>query len=218
MNPFKKITYWMFQKLAENIPSARAKGTQTYIATSKFRYPDLFHQVRKYLEKQGNSNPDLLSFGCSIGEELITLRKLIPNAHLTGIDKNPLVLWLAKKRTTDLNVELFSDLEELPPGSAFDVIFALAVLQRTDDHGPVKKVFRFENFCEWVAKLDGYLKKDGLFVIENADFDFSETPTAERYEPLQWTDNLMYMQRALFDKNSRKVPARALNRIFIKKG
>src|SRR5207244_1925408 len=64
--------------------------------TQEERYPNLFRLAR---EKLG-TGPDLrlLSFGCSTGEEVFTLRKYFPNARIKVLDINPHNISICKDR------------------------------------------------------------------------------------------------------------------------
>ena len=59
---------------------------QPYATTVERRYPHIFEFVRI---KLGNHPARILSFGCSTGEEVFTLRKCFPAATIKGIDINP---------------------------------------------------------------------------------------------------------------------------------
>ena len=55
--------------------------------TSDDRYPNIFEQVRK-LAGDG-TNVRILSFGCSTGEEVFSLRQYFDEARIVGLDINP---------------------------------------------------------------------------------------------------------------------------------
>ncbi|HVX41312.1 MAG TPA: class I SAM-dependent methyltransferase, partial [Gemmatimonadaceae bacterium] len=50
------------------------------------RYPVIFRRAAHAL--QDRKQPRILSFGCSVGDELFSLRAYFPDAFITGIDIN----------------------------------------------------------------------------------------------------------------------------------
>ena len=51
--------------------------------TALDRYPDLFSTCKTLM--QGKDTLKILSFGCSTGEEVLTLREYFPNAFIVGV-------------------------------------------------------------------------------------------------------------------------------------
>jgi len=69
------------------------------------RYPQLFTALREALVDA--PAPQILSFGCSTGEEILSLRTYIPAARLFGIDLNPQRIATARRRIADPSVRLW---------------------------------------------------------------------------------------------------------------
>ncbi|MGG7620247.1 hypothetical protein [Bacillus coreaensis] len=59
---------------------------QTTSLTYMDRYPKIFTACQKYFE--GKEDIKILSYGCSTGEEVLTLRRYFPNAQIIGVDIN----------------------------------------------------------------------------------------------------------------------------------
>ena len=97
---------------------------QTTSYTADNRYPELFDLAARL-------RPDaarILSFGCSTGEELVALRRRFSGAEIVGAEINSRSRRIATRHgAADLNMSV------VRPGSdhgRFDLVFALAVLQR----------------------------------------------------------------------------------------
>lgn len=186
----------------------RDKGRhQRSTFTESNRYPLLFRQVQHYLERE--ASPKIFSFGCSTGEEIETLTKYIPDAVIVGVDINAWCIRQCRKHHTHPNRH-FADRysKEFGEATDFDAIFWLAVFQRTENRtrsDNISSVTPFSRFEDEIAMLDTKLKIGGLFVIDHADFRFSDTACSARYRPLEFSRNRLLRQRPLFDRNGRKI-------------
>src|SRR5580700_1419518 len=107
---------------------------QPYYFTLPDRYPWLFG----FAATRIGSRPDLriLSFGCSRGEEVFSLRRYFPSAAIKGIDINPrnIARCLARAATehpANVTFEIAATTEG-EPTSSYDAIFCLAVLCNGD--------------------------------------------------------------------------------------
>ncbi len=154
--------------------------------TTPGRYPLLFEGLARALE--GRIAPRLLSFGCSSGEEIESLRGLLPEATFVGIDINPHSIALARRRLGHLGVRLIhagriGAISEAP----FDAIVCMAVLQRTElnqQRPPVcSPLLSFARFEAAIAEFDCNLRTDGLLLLHHSNFRFTDTATSGRYVP-----------------------------------
>src|SRR5262249_14240005 len=103
---------------------------QTTVFTGMDRYPDIFKACKDYFRSQ--LEPKVLSFGCSTGEEVLTLRQYFPDAWITGADINKRNLSHCRKLVVDSRINfVHSDLATIQKHGPFDAIFCMAVLQRT---------------------------------------------------------------------------------------
>jgi len=137
------------------------------------RYPEIFSLCRDYLA--GRPDLRILSYGCSTGEEVLTLRSYFPAAMIVGAEINPQSLAIARKKVSDDRVVLIeSDSAAIRESSPFDAIFCMAVLQRTPmliaDQGvkDLSGIYPFEKFDAKVAELDTWLKTGGLLVVHHS--------------------------------------------------
>lgn len=160
---------------------------QPYATTAPNRYPEEFAAVRAALAV---ADPAILSFGCSSGEELLSLRQDFPTARIHGIDVNPLAVRTARKRVaaagqqTTITVAKGGDARAEAPAS-YDVVLALAVFRHGDlNDGPptCERVLQFADFERTVDGLAACVKPGGLLVLRHANFRFADCACAIGFE------------------------------------
>ncbi|MDQ6727389.1 MAG: methyltransferase domain-containing protein [Actinomycetota bacterium] len=162
---------------------------QTTVLTWMGRYPGIFAACRDHL----GDRPELriLSFGCSTGEEVLTLREYFPSATIVGAEINARSLALCRRREVDERIAFIpSDPETIRGHGPYDAILCMAVLQRTphllEARGTtdLRRIYPFEKFDRQVGELDRELKRDGLLVIHHSQYRFADASVAPRYVPL----------------------------------
>lgn len=154
--------------------------------TAPDRYPALFAGLVRALE--GSTAPRILSFGCSSGEEIESLRSLLPEAVFVGIDINPHSIALARRRLARSGVRLIhAGRIGTIPDAPFDAIVCMAVLQRTElNHQKptlCTPLLSFAKFEAAIAEFDRNLSVGGLLLLQHTNFRFSDTAVATRYAP-----------------------------------
>lgn len=152
---------------------------QTSGATSSDRYPELFKAIVAATPKD---EPDILSFGCSTGEECWTMRDYFPNSMITGVDSNVDRVKIADTSNLDPDMEFWT---HIPGIRQFDIALALSVFCRWPDlHGLESSVlvYPFDMFHRGVHELDKSVKVGGLLSIYNANYRFKDSIVSERYE------------------------------------
>ncbi|MFL6160288.1 MAG: class I SAM-dependent methyltransferase [Marmoricola sp.] len=160
---------------------------QPFTTTGPDRYPEEFGWLRDHLDV---ADPSVLSFGCSTGYELLTLRSYFPTATIRGIDANPLAVRTARKRIREvdahgtISVVRAGDADGEPDG-AHDLVLALAVFR----HGELNEapprcdpVLRFADFEKTVTGLARTVRPGGLLMIRHANFRFSDCAVADGFE------------------------------------
>ncbi|MEP7347532.1 MAG: methyltransferase domain-containing protein [Gemmatimonadaceae bacterium] len=183
---------------------------QTTVVTWMDRYPTIFSACRDFFA--GVPDIRILSFGCSSGEEVLTLRQYFPTAYITGAEINPRNLTRCRQLKVDDRIAFVHSeraaIERLGP---FDLIFCMAVLQRTphkvqsEGITSLKEIYPFEKFDRQISELDAFLKKDGLMVIHHTQYLFTDSSVATKYDVLDWIDGLGAEQGSdgpKFDRNS----------------
>lgn len=199
----------------------RNRVHQTTPATALNRFPVIFSACKEYFKDSKDIR--ILSFGCATGEEVITLRYYFPDATIIGAEVNKYCLEVCNRRRLDEKM-IFIDStdEEIAKNGPYDVIFCMAVFQRTpeqitlDGVKNIKRIYPFEKFEKQVCKLDQQLNENGLLVVHYSQYDFADTRIAGRYEVYKDCGQEDY-RCSVFNKNGDQI-AKASKRysIFIK--
>ena len=160
---------------------------QTSTKTWLGRYPHLFACLAGRLGEGAGLN--LLSFGCSIGAEVVALHGALPMARITGIDISARALRIARREIQDPQVRFVRGARAGDAGDPhYDVILCLAVLQR----GEVTKLrpndcsafITFEKFERAILELDAHLKPGGLLALSHCNFRLADTRVGANYVPI----------------------------------
>ena len=180
--------------------SAPAALLQPFPDTFDDRYPELFAALADRL--QGIERPRVLSFGCSDGTELRSLRRYLPQAELVGIDLNPRALGRAQalldaQADARMRYRLAGDTSD-EPRESFDAILALAVLR----HGELEAqrpadcaaILPFAIIAAALADLDARLRPGGWLAVWHAHFRVRDAAATVGYAaqslPFSATDPL----------------------------
>lgn len=194
---------------------------QTTSITFMNRYPYIFSACRDYFN--GKQDLKILSFGCSTGEEVLTLRNYFPTAHIVGAEINKHSLKICRTLPVDDKITfVYSKPVEIQKYGQYDAIFCMAVLQR-EPHviaakgiSSLKKTYPFEKFEQKIIELDELLYPQGLMVIHYTQYSLLDTTVASKYKTLGNYNQDDYIS-PVFDINSTiiKNPT-SQNTIFIK--
>lgn len=164
---------------------------QPFPDTFEDRYPQLFDALAERLARV--PQPRILSFGCSSGAEVRSLRRRLPDARIVGLDLNRRMI--ASARGADPDPRSDYRLADAPlPDERFDAVLAMAVLRhgRLEAERPAScaAVLPFARFAETIARLDRHIAPGGWLALYHAHFRFRDTPTARHYEadPLRMSD------------------------------
>jgi SAM-dependent methyltransferase len=204
----REAYYVMYRRLRRPLPGEY----QTYSYTRPDRYPWLFEFAAGRL---GSRQPlSILSFGCSRGDEIFSLRRYFPGATLKGIDVNPrnIARCLARVRTekpTDTTFAVAASTTDERTGS-YDAIFCLAVLVSGDltTSGAQRcdPVFHFERFDRQIADFARCLKPGGLLILHTTNFRFCDTTVAGDFDVVLEADRAHLAPDVLFDRDNRLMP------------
>jgi SAM-dependent methyltransferase len=182
---------------------------QAYNHTLPDRYPWIFEFVRTQLADSEATR--LLSFGCSRGDEVFSLRKYFPAAAIRGIDidRRNVAHCIARLRSQDAKAITFAaaaDTQGEASGS-FDAIFCLAVLclgdltvsqaQRCDPR------LKFDDFDRVIADFARCLKPSGILVLHTSNFRFCDSSAAKEFDVLLEADDAQLAPDALFDRDNK---------------
>lgn len=189
----------------------RAGAFQPYPLTSMDRYPHIFGFVRDTL---GGSGPlALLSFGCSTGEEVFTLRRYFPNARIKGVDVAPDNIKAANRALraapdAGLHFEIAASTAR-EATETYDAIFCMAVFRHGMANRPdvmrCDHLIRFDDFAHAIADIERCLKPAGLLVISFSNFRISDAPVAARFETIL-QDRVTKRWARIFGPDNRALP------------
>lgn len=191
---------------------------QTSSATRMNRYPWLFKIASKLLKDI--PDPQILSFGCSTGEEVFSIKTHIPNARIIGVDINQRVLRIARRKNTSNDLKFYHYIDQKwKTEGPYDCIFALAVFQKTEhrkqSQNQALESFSFKKFQQEIEGLDAFIKPGGILVIDNADFSFRDLAISQHYS-IADEDQAITRNRPLISQENKKEASAPGHRIFIK--
>lgn len=152
------------------------------------RFPRIFSFVREQFSDVADTC--ILSYGCSTGEEVFTLRRYFPLAEIVGIDINPYNIAVCRKRLgkiSDPRIRFkLSGSPEDEPDSCYNAIFCMAVLRNgklgADTPETCDHLIRFSDFEKTVSELCRSLKPGGYLVIRGSNFRFADTAAASGFD------------------------------------
>lgn len=194
---------------------------QPYNHTLPDRYPWLFAFARA--ELAGIAAPRLLSFGCSHGEEVASLRRYFPTATIRGIDVDPANIARCTARFGDapglsFTVAATADAE---PAGQYDAVFCLAVLCHGDLTTSGARcsapLLRFEDFERVVAGLATCLKPGGLLLLHTTCFRFCDTATAAAFVPLLEAEPSQMAPDTQFGRDNRLIAGPRYRQVAFRK-
>src|SRR5262249_29605087 len=186
-----------------------ADGFQPYGYTLPDRYPWLFRFAATHL----GSRPDLriLSFGCSWGDEVFSLRHYFPTAAIQGIDidRGNISRSVARMRAAGSTGMTFSAAATTheEPANFYDAIFCLAVLclgdLTTSGAQRCDPLLQFDKFEQLVTDFARCLKPGGLLLLHTTNFRFCDTQIARDFAVVLEADPADLAPDVLFDRNNR---------------
>jgi SAM-dependent methyltransferase len=159
--------------------------------TAENRFPAIFEFIRDELSDRPALR--LLSFGCSTGEEVFTLRRYFPTASIDGIDVNPYRIRTCCRRLRErggdagIHFRAAASTRHLP-GASYDAIFCLSVLR----HGGLSdgRAARCDHLIEFasaervVEDFIRCLKPGGFLAMVNSNFRVADMTVAEFLDPI----------------------------------
>jgi SAM-dependent methyltransferase len=160
---------------------------QLQTTTWENRYSEVFQTVQIYRRQLGLKGiPRILSFGCSHGQELRTLKAYFPEAALFGCDVNSEAL--ANSARIPGCTIFRSSRQAIEAFGPFDVITAMSVLCRfslSQSATSLKRIFPFSEFEDHLESLHRTLSDGGVLCIHNANYLFSQSQLYSGYAPLR---------------------------------
>jgi len=194
------------RRLARHLPGR----FQPYAHTLPDRYPWLFEFAAR--ELGSNAQLRLLSFGCSRGDEVFTLRRYFPNASVRGIDVDPRNIGIARARAAGdpaVSFAVAADTRD-EPTAGYHAIFCLAVLclgDLTTHSAPRSDPYlHFADFERVVTDLARCLKAGGLLFLHTTNFRFADVLVAREFDVVLEAEPSQLAPDVLFDRTNRLLP------------
>ena len=187
-----RITRSLRARLA--LRTRRSGQFQRDPATRFDRYPLAFRFARDQLGDKAATR--ILSFGCSTGEEVFTLRRYFPAATIKGIEVDPARIRICEERLREtgdprIAFQCAADASGEPPES-HDAVFCMAVFRDPALDAPTTRStaghISFDDFERGVTDLVRCLKPGGLLFVEHSNFRISDTDSASALEPMLQAD------------------------------
>jgi 2-polyprenyl-3-methyl-5-hydroxy-6-metoxy-1,4-benzoquinol methylase len=179
--PAVRRSWWLRVSRPENL-------FQPHNDTWMDRYPDVFGWLQREIEDEASVR--LLSFGCSVGDEVFSLRAYFPEATIVGIDisrGNISECWRRRQQHGDQRMHFVraGTVDEQLEGT-YDAVLCMAVLRHGDlgysaPHSCQHRI-TFEAFDKTVSELARCLKVGGYLVIEHSNFRFRDSSCASQFE------------------------------------
>jgi hypothetical protein len=162
--------------------------------TAPNRYPGIFRTMRARIAETrgpdlGGGELRILSFGCSAGFEMLSLRAYFPDATIFGCDQSPDALDRARRNLReDAGIVFYSTPEAVAAFGPYDMILAMSVLCQYPASSKVErldKLFPFEIYEGLAGQLVTQLRPGGLISIFNANYLVRSLPEAGLLTPLR---------------------------------
>jgi SAM-dependent methyltransferase len=179
--------------------------------TREERYPALFDLAAELAPEAER----IVSFGCSTGEELDSLRRRFASAEIVGVEINPRSRRIASRRVADDPRTTVRDRAE----GEFDLIFALAVLQREPhkidemDVRDLTPFYPFEKFDTAVSKLVALLRPGGLLCVQHTHYRIEDSSSMPGLEPVPVSP---LVEGRLFGRDGRRLEGASARTMFRK--
>jgi hypothetical protein len=162
--------------------------------TAPNRYPEVLRTLQARIKQTrgpdlGQGDLRILSFGCSIGFEMRTLRAYFPDASIFGCDSSSQALHRAQRNLReDSGVVFLSTPEAVSAFGPFDIILAMSVLCQFPASTKVErldKLFPYHLFAMLTNNLLDNLRMGGLFCLVNSNYLFSGLERAAGFRPIR---------------------------------
>ena len=132
----------------------------------------------------------ILSFGCSVGDELAALRTVFPNATLHGCDVDPLALARAEASMAGIAEVFASGRAAIIARGPFDVICGFSSLCRHPQVRPevMRASFPFSIFEDVTGMLVEALAPGGVLAVINPSYLLRDTAHGGALRPVRRLD------------------------------
>lgn len=189
----RKIAYeflWLTRRALRRPMSDRF---QPYSYSLPDRYPLVFRFAAD--ELGDGENLRLLSFGCSRGQEVASLRRYFPRAHIKGLDIDRRNIAICRRLNLKNVKFAVASSTEAERAEAYDAVFCLAVLchgdLRISETPPSNcaRLIKFADFDKTVSSFSRCLKIGGLLFVNASNFRFADASVASNFNVVLRAEN-----------------------------
>jgi 2-polyprenyl-3-methyl-5-hydroxy-6-metoxy-1,4-benzoquinol methylase len=164
-----------FPRMPDPYPEHSRGYLQMSHMTKAERFPVLFDRVKE-LQPAAKR---VLSFGCSTGEEAVSLANRFPDAEIVGVDIDYESVRHARNKFGSDRIFFHTDLGAT---GKYDVCTCLMVLFQMDS--PI----RFEPWDKTLTTIDKHLNSGAVFALYTSEYNFCQSSVAENYQVIRsWT-------------------------------
>lgn len=162
------------------------KILQTTNATHYDRYPEIFSLASDLSTikcvTENKSKLNILSFGCSYGEEVKCLEeKYFKGHYIDGVDISDDCI--DKCKSLGLNSEFYNIKDFSKIKKEYDFVFAMSVLCKML-HSKKEKPLDFNLFNQTCYEIDKLIKVGGYFIDYNSNYYFLDSDSGSKYIPI----------------------------------
>lgn len=169
---------------------------QIAILTYANRYRNLFRKISFSAERDRKIK--VLSFGCSIGDEIAMIRVALPNADIYACDINVVALAAAQETMGHLATIFYASAAEIAAHGPYDIVLALSVLCISPPPKDFATKFPFGKFNDMTAMLDSFVVDGGILAIKNSSYLFSASTIARKYSVIRDNTYVLWGGTAIF--------------------
>jgi len=187
------------------------------------RYPRLFGEAQRLLGAGGAHR--LLSFGCSSGEEVLSLARYFPYAELVGAEINRAQLRACRALPADPRISfIHSSPARIAAAGPYDAIFCMAVFQRRPHEierrgrTDIGRLYPFARFDAEIAALVAQLRPGGLLIVDHSLFLVEHSTAAAWLEPVAGVGTAPAKGPRFDPAGALIAPAPVIDRVFRKTG
>jgi hypothetical protein len=160
------------------------KRIQDQIHTSLFREIETLRTARAYFADRRRTDLRILSFGCSIGDEIASLAHFFPDAKIIGCDADDFALETAQRSVGHIAEIVRSDRDAIIERGPFDLITACSALCINPPRDiPIR--FPPALFDDFLSLFDEVLVPGGLLILTNSTYRFRDSPVFERFDAVR---------------------------------
>ncbi|WP_232628788.1 class I SAM-dependent methyltransferase [Methylobacterium sp. Leaf118] len=143
--------------------------------------------AQRLRESRSEGNIKILSFGCSVGDEVGTLLCYFPKSEIYACDIDKRLVAICRRSFISGGPAevFFSNEKNIAAHGPYDLIVASAVLCRNPAPKNYAEEFPFSRFDTILSFFDAHLRGGGIIAIPNTGYLFSESSICKDYRAIR---------------------------------